>query len=83
MQEQVKEVSKDKLVESHIKVIGDKSTVCQLTMLLAYIRHAIQNKEQKTIAVKIGSKVNSDFFGFQVNDQEIRDYLTQDTIEIN
>lgn len=83
MQESVKEVVKDKLVESHIKVIGDKSTVCQLTMLLAYIRHAIQNKQQKTITVNVGSKVNSDFFGFQVNDQEIKDYITQDSIDIN
>lgn len=73
----------DKLVESDIKVIGDKSTVCQLTMLIAYIRHAIQTKQCHDITVRVGSKSNSDFFGFQVNNREIKDYITQNLIEIN
>ena len=84
MQENIeKKSNQSKLVESNIKIIGDKSTVCEVVQLLAYIRHAIKNKQQIKIEVNVGSKVNSDFFGFQVNEQEIKDYITQDYIEIN
>ncbi len=84
MQENIeKKSNQSKLVESNIKVIGDKSTVCEVVQLLAYIRHAIKNKQQIKIEVNVGSKVNSDFFGFQVNEQEIKDYITQNYIEIN
>lgn len=84
MQENIeKKTNQSKLVESNIKVIGDKSTVCEVIQLLAYIRHAIKNKQQIKIEVNVGSKVNSDFFGFQVNDQEIKDYISQEYIEIN
>ena len=84
MQENIeKKTIQSKLVESSIKVIGDKSTVCEVIQLLAYIRHAIKNKEQIKIEVNVGSKVNSDFFGFQVNEQEIKDYISQEYIEIN
>lgn len=78
-----KKTNQSKLVESNIKVIGDKSTVCEVVQLLAYIRYAIKNKQQIKIEVNVGSKVNSDFFGFQVNDQEIKDYIAQSYIEIN
>ena len=84
MQENIeKKTIQSKLVESSIKVIGDKSTVCEVIQLLAYIRHAIKNKEQIKIEVNVGSKVNSDFFVFQVNEQEIKDYISQEYIEIN
>lgn len=84
MQENIeKKTIQSKLVESSIKVIGDKSTVCEVIQLLAYIRHAIKNKQQIKIEVNVGSKVNSDFFGFQVNEQEIKDYISQEYIEIN
>ena len=84
MQENIeKKTIQSKLVESSIKVIGDKSTVCEVIQLLAYIRHAIKNKQQIKIEVNVGSKVNSDFSGFQVNEQEIKDYISQEYIEIN
>lgn len=84
MQENIeKKTIQSKLVESSIKVIGDKSTVCEVIQLLAYIRYAIKNKQQIKIEVNVGSKVNSDFFGFQVNEQEIKDYISQEYIEIN
>lgn len=79
----IKKVNQSKLVESFIKIIGDKSTVCEVIQLLAYIRYAIQNKQQTKIEVNVGSKVNSDFFDFQVNQQEIKDYIAQNYIEIN
>lgn len=78
-----KKTNQSKLVESNIKVIGDKSTVCEVIQLLAYIRHAIKNKQKIKIEVNVGSKVNSDFFGFQINGQEIKDYISQSYIEIN
>ena len=75
--------SLDGLSETDIKIIGDWSTICQVIQLLAYIRHAIKNKKQTEIKVNIGSNVNSDFFSFQVNNAQIRDYISKDYIEIN
>lgn len=83
MENEVLETNPSKLVEIDVKIIGDKTTACQLVQLLAFIRHAIQNKKHSEIKVNIGSKVNSDFFGFQVNGSEIKDYITQSYIEIN
>jgi hypothetical protein len=71
------------LVDTQIKIIGDRRPVNQVIKLLAYIRHAIKNNLQTEIKVKIGHNVvNSDFL-FDVNNFEIPDLITQKTIEIN
>lgn len=80
---QVKQFQENDLLEANIRMIGDATTIADIVKLIAYIRHAIQNKEQATITVDIGKNVNSDFFGFQVNQSEIRDYLTQSQVSIN
>ena len=41
MENEVLETNPSKLVEINVKIIGDKTTSCQLVQLLAFIRHAI------------------------------------------
>ena len=71
------------LVECDIKIIGDKQTTCEIIQLLSYIRNILKNKQQKDITVKVGSTAASDFFGFSVNGQEIKDYIAKDILNIN
>lgn len=71
------------LVDTQIKIIGDRRPISQTIKLLAYIRHAIKNNLKCEIKVNIGHNImNSDFI-FDVNGQEIPDFITQKTIEIN
>lgn len=71
------------LTNSVVRLIGDKITICQIIQLLAYIRHAIQHKKPAKIELNIGSKLADGELLFDVNQQEIRDYVTQPYLEIN
>ena len=71
------------LVETDIKIIGDRTLTCQLVQFLAYVRNAIKNNKKTEIKVNIGSKVENGQLLFDVNGLEIPDLITQDYIEIN
>lgn len=69
--------------ETDIKLIGDKGPITQIIILLAYIRHYLQNNESGEIKITIGKKMKTDFFAMQVNDQEIPGIFPEESIEIN
>ncbi len=71
------------LVDSQVIFVGDKTTICQVVQLLAYIRHAIQNNMKTDIKVKIGYNITNSDFMFSVNGLQIPDFRTQDEAEIN
>lgn len=71
------------LTESNIRLIGDKTTICQIVLLMSYIRHAIKNNMQTDINVKIGSNIANGQLMFDVNGLEIPDMITKDFVEIN
>jgi hypothetical protein len=71
------------LVETNIRCIGDKTTVCQIVELLAFIRNSVANNREENITVKIGHKVANAKFLFDVNQLEIPDLKTQPVVEIN
>lgn len=71
------------LVECDIKLISDKQTACEVIQLLSYIRNVLRNKQKKDISLKVGYKTISDFFGFSVNGQEIKDYIAKDVAIVN
>lgn len=73
----------NKLVETNIKIIGDKTIICQIVQLLAYIRHSLKNNNKDTIKVNIGNTIANSQFMFDVNGLEIPDFITQNTIEIS
>lgn len=77
------EVINSNLVETDVHLIGDMTTISQVIQLLAYIRNVIKNNHQKDIVVKIGKNVINVPFAMSVNAQEIKDYIAQDSIEIN
>lgn len=71
------------LTETIVKLIGDNTTICQIVLLLSYIRHAIRNNMQTDINVKIGKKIANSQLMFDVNGLEIPDMIVQDNVEIN
>ena len=71
------------LAEVNIKMIGDNTTLCQIVLLLSYIRHAIKNNLKSNIDVKIGEKIANSQLMFDVNGLEIPDMIIQDKVEIN
>lgn len=71
------------LVETNLRMIGDKSTIAEVVRLVAYIRHAVMNNLNKTIVVNIGENVVNTKFLFDVNSLEVQDYIAQDQISIN
>ena len=71
------------LVETNLRMIGDKSTIAEVVRLVAYIRHAVMNNLNKTIVVNIGENVVNTKFLFDVNGLEVQDYIAQDQISIN
>ena len=77
------EVVNQNLVETDVHLIGDMTAISQVIQLLAYIRNVIKNNHQKDIVVKIGKHVVNVPFAMSVNAQEIKDYIAQDSIEIN
>ena len=72
-----------RLVDTIVHFVGDKSTISQVVMLLAYVRYAVKNNLRKDIVVQIGKNVVNKELLFDVNNQEIDDYIAKDFIEIN
>ena len=77
------EIINKNLVETQIKILGDKTTISQVVQLLAYIRHAIKYNLSTNIDVQIGKYVMNTPFAMEVNGQEIQDLVTQNKAEIN
>lgn len=71
------------LVETNIRIIGNKRPITQVVQLLAYIRHAIKYNIQTDIKISIGKNVANTNFLFDVNGLEIPDLITQKEVEIN
>ena len=82
-QQQNVEIINQNLVETQIKILGDKTTISQVVQLLAYIRHAIKYNLNTHIDVQIGKYVMNTPFAMDVNGQEIQDLVTQSKAEIN
>lgn len=83
MSEINQELAGSNCFETDIKIIGEKSTNAQIVVLLSYIRHFLQTQTSGEITVNIGKNVNTNFFAFQVNNQEIPDILPKEEININ
>lgn len=56
-----------------VEMFGDRSTLTQIVMLLAFIRTFIQQKQPAELKLSIGKHlVSNDEFTFSVNGQEIQ-----------
>ena len=69
--------------ETNVKMIGDKITNSQLVYLIAFIRDVLLQKDSATVKLSIGKNRKVDFFGIQVNDQEIKQVCPITEFEIN
>lgn len=69
--------------EADIQMFGDKTTLTQIVLLLAYLRHHIQNKTPGEIKVSVGKHLETEAFNFSVNGEEIPQIMPQNEIEIN
>lgn len=69
--------------EADIHLFGEKTTLTQVIVLLAYIRDMIQKKTPGDIKISIGKNLDTDVFSFTVNDQEIAHIKAKNELEIN
>ena len=76
-------VFKSNLVETDVRIIGDSQARSQVVLLLAYIRHALRNNLHTKIEVEVGKDIANVDFAFDVNQQEIKDYITKESIIIS
>lgn len=76
-------VFKPNLVETDVRIIGDSRAISQTVLLLAYIRHALRNNLHTKIEVEVGKDIANVDFAFDVNQQEIQDYITKESVTIS
>jgi hypothetical protein len=71
------------LVDTTVRLLGDKTVVAEIVQLIAYIRHAVKNNMTKDIIVGVKNTVANVPFTFTVNDTTIPDLVTVDYTQIN
>lgn len=71
------------LVETNVRLMGDKTVVGQVVQLLAYIRHAVRNNLKTSIEVNINNTVANVPLMFDVNGIEVPDLVTVDSVQVN
>lgn len=69
--------------EVDVSFLGNRYTIVQIITLLSYIRNAIKNNKKCKIEVNIGNNVSNRDFEFLVNQSNVDDLITKDSIEIN
>ena len=71
------------LVETNVRLMGDKTVVGQVVQLLSYIRHAVRNNMKTKIEVDIANTVANVPFMLDVNGMEIPDLVTVSKVQVN
>lgn len=71
------------LVETNVRLVGDKTVIGQVVQLLAYIRHAVRNNTKVKIDVNIANTVANVPFMMDVNGLEVPDLVTVKKTQIN
>ena len=77
------DVYNNNLVETTVRLMGDKTVVAQVVQLLSYIRHAVRNNMKTTIHVDINNTVANIPFMFDANGFEVPDLVTVDRVQVN
>ena len=71
------------LVETNVRLMGDKTIVAQLVQLLSYIRHAVRNNLKTTIEVDIANTVANAQLMMDVNGMQVPDLVTTSKVQVN
>lgn len=71
------------LVETNVRLVGDKTVVAQVVQLLSYIRHAVRNNMKTTIEVGINNTVANVPFMLDVNGLEVPDLVVVPKVQVN
>lgn len=69
--------------EVDIWMLGDRSTILDVVLLLQYVRHAVMTGQPTDINVRIGHNVGGKKFDFTVNEELPDDMIPKNTIDIN
>lgn len=77
------DVYNNNLVETNVRLMGDKTVVAQVIQLIAYIRHAVRNNLSTKIEVDIPNTVANVPFMFDANGMEVPDLVTVEKTQIN
>lgn len=68
---------------AELTMVGDLSTIREITILLSFIRNIIDEGREADISVRVGHMIKSGSFNFALNNQEIPDIKAQTEISIN
>ena len=71
------------LVETNVRLMGDKTVVAQVLQLLSYIRHAIRNNMKTTIEVDIAGTAANVPFMLDANGMQVPDLVTVNKVQVN
>lgn len=71
------------LVETTVRLLGDRTIIAQIVQLLAYIRHGVRNNATSDIVVTFGGTVANPSLMMDVNGQQVPDLVTQSKMQIN
>ena len=71
------------LVETNVRLLGDKMIVAEVVQLLSYIRHDIRNNMKTTIEVDINNTVANAQFALDVNGMAVPDLVTVNKVQVN
>lgn len=71
------------LVETNVRLVGDKTVVAQVVQLLTYIRHAVRNNMKTKIEVDIANTVANVPFMMDVNGMDVPDLVTVKKVQVN
>lgn len=71
------------LVETNVKMIGNKTIIAEVVQLLSYIRHALRNNVKTELNVKLGTTVANVDFMFDVNGMQVPDLVIVPETSIN
>ena len=66
-----------------IRLIGDRTTMREIVLLLAYIRDILDEHRQADVMVHVGYNLKTDPLNFSVNNQEVPSLRAREQISIN
>lgn len=69
--------------DADIHIFGERTTLTQIVVLLAYLRDMIQSKTPGDLKLSVGKHLDTDVFSFTVNGQEISHIKAARELEIN
>lgn len=71
------------MVETNVRLLGDRTIIAEIVQLLAYIRNGLKNNQKTVINVHLMQTVADPVFTFDVNGMQVPDLVLNKDIQVN